>query len=126
METAFKVLFVASIVAAFLGALYWMLRKPESEKRWHIFYTVYQKDDLSYSPLYRVGCDVGSRSVPLMMIGVDFDWELVSGAGYETRDQAIAAANEIETGHLRDLAALPDQEELKDADSTVFLPRMGN
>lgn len=124
MDLLFKVVFGASLVAAALGILFWMLNKPGSEKRWHVFFTLFEKDDFTHSPLYRVGCDVGTRSIPMLVYGVSFEWECVSGAGYVTRDDAIRAANEIETAHLRDLAALQDLAELRNADSTVFLPRM--
>ena len=124
MDTLLNALFAASLAAAALGILYWMRKKPGSEGRWHVFYSLYQRDDNTYSPLYRVGCDVGTRSIPLLMVGVDFEWDCVSGAGYETRDDAIIAASEIEAAHLRDLAALPESDELRDPDSTLFLPRM--
>lgn len=124
MEILFATLIAASLAAAALGIAYWMLRKPPSQQRWHIFYTLYETEHDTFAPLYRVGCDRGTHSVPILMFGVSFEWECVSGAGYETRDDAIKVARELEDTHMRDLAALPNSDELADPDSTVFLPRM--
>ena len=124
MDILVKVLLAASLAAAAIGILYWMLKKPSSEQRWHIFFTLYEREDDTYSPLYRVGNDVGSHSIPLLMFGVSFEWECVSGAGYLTRDDAIKAASDIERAHLNDLAALQAPDELRNPDSTVLLPRM--
>ncbi len=125
MDILLKALLAASLTAAALGILYWLLKKPSSEQRWHIFFTVFEKEDDTFSPLYRVGSDVGSRSIPALLYDLEFEWEVVTGAGYISRDKAIQAAKTLEDAHLRDLAALPQSDDhLRDPDSTLFLPRM--
>lgn len=92
MPIAVTALLALSLTAAFAGVL-WLIFKPANpERRWHVFFATLRMNGV-YVPLYMVGDDVGTRSLPNAPIVKDGEWKLVTVKGYADRETAHAAAS---------------------------------
>ena len=92
MPTTVAAVLALSFAAAICGIIWWIFRPANPEKRWHVFFATLRMNGV-YVPLYMVGENVGTRSIPNAPIVKDGDWVLVTVTGYPDRETAHAAAS---------------------------------